>query len=465
MTAGSLRDDHDVRSSIDALVAWIESRMAYTGLPGCAVAIVHDQTLVWAAGLGLADVERRTPVTASTLFRIASITKLFTATALLQLRDAGRLGLDDPLARHLPWFAVRSRHADAPPITIRHLLTHTAGLSRESGSPYWTDGEFPTAAALREALPGLEAVLPPETRWKYSNLALALAGEVVSAVSGEPYADYVRRHVLEPLGMRDTFVATPPRDDPRLATGYGRRLPGSLLRPRAPFSDTQGLIAAANMTTSVTDLACFAMLQFRDGPAGGAQVLRGSTLREMQRVHWLAPDWRSGWGLGFQVEREDGHTYVGHGGALRGFRTRLRIRPADRIAVICFTNADDGDPLTIAQKAFAWVAPSLAARAPADEPRAAPDPGWARYTGRYRSAWADAQVLVVRGRLMLIDPTLPDPLAEPSTLVPVGEHTFRIDTPNGFGAHGELVVFELGGDERVARVKIGDNYAEPVEAW
>jgi CubicO group peptidase (beta-lactamase class C family) len=450
--------DHDLGSRLAALAAWLESRMAYTGLPGCAVAIVHGQTLVWARGFGDADVERKAPVTADTLFRIASITKLFTATAIMQLRDAGRLALDDPLTRHLPWSQVRRRHADAPAITIRHLVTHTAGLPREAGWPYWTDGRFPTPEALRAALPEREPPLAAETRWKYSNLALALAGEVVAAVSGEPYADYVGRHILEPLGMRDTLVATPPADHPRLAVGYGRRLPGAPARARAPLTDTRGLTPAAGMTTSLSDLARFALFQL----GGGAGILRDSTRREMQRVHWLAPDWKTGWGIGFQIDREGDRTYVGHGGALRGYRTRLRLRPDDAIAVICLTNADDGDPLAVAQKAFEWVAPALVPAAPAPP---APDPGWERYAGRYRSDWADAQVLVLGGRLVMIDPSLPDPLAEPSTLVPVAEHTFRIDTRNGFGAHGELVVFELDADGRVARVKVGDNYARPVAAW
>ena len=130
--------------------------------------------------------------TPDTLYRIASITKLFTATSILQLRDAGALQLDDPVTRHLPWFAVPSRHADAPPITIRHLITHTSGLPREGAFPYWTEGEFPTPERLREGLARQEAVIPTETRWKYSNLALALAGEVVATASGESYADTSR---------------------------------------------------------------------------------------------------------------------------------------------------------------------------------------------------------------------------------------------------------------------------------
>jgi CubicO group peptidase (beta-lactamase class C family) len=453
-----------VQSAIGLFAAWLESQRAYAGIPGVSAGIVHDQELVWAAGFGLASLERREPATPATLYRIASITKVFTATALLQLRDAGRLRLDDPVAAHLPWFAIQQPHADAPVITIRHLLTHAAGLPREAGTPYWADGNFPSADELRGSLGRLRTVLPPETRWKYSNLGLALAGEIVAAVSGQPYAAYVRERILEPLGMCDTLVESPAPGHPGLlATGYTRRLPGVERREPVPHTDTRGLTPAANMTTSVRDLARFAMLQFRGGPAGGAQILRGSTLREMHRIHWLEPDWQAGWGLGFHVWRDAGQTLVGHGGRLRGYRTQLLFSPADRVAVIVMTNADDGTPLPWATRAFHWVAPALAA-AVAPIPVAGPDPAWTRYVGRYRSPWGDSEVLLHEGGLVLLDPSQPDPLWSLSRLVPVAEHAFRIETRDGYGSAGELVVFELTGN-RVTRVRIGDNYTYPVADW
>jgi CubicO group peptidase (beta-lactamase class C family) len=460
----TLLDDHDVRSALDLLSAWIDGQMAYSGLPGLSIGVVHDQALVWARGHGWANVERKVPATPETLYRIASITKLFTATAILQLRDARKLALDDPLSAHLPWFAVKSSDPDAPAITIRHLLTHTSGLPREAAFPYWVDGRFPTRDELKARLPEQERVLALETRWKYSNLALTLAGEVVAAASGQPYAEYVHQRILDPLGMRDTHVETPPADHPRLATGYGRRLPPGE-RTTAPTSDLKGITPAGSMTTSVADLARFAMLQLRDGPAGGAQILKGATLREMQRVHWLEPDWEAGWGLGFRIVRQSGQTFVGHGGALRGYRTELRICPADRIAVIVLTNADDGEPVKFVEKAFEWVAPAIRkAAAPPPSP-GAPDPGWSRYVGRYRNPWGDLQVLVLKGELVAIGPALPDPMLAPARLVPTGEHAFRLESKDGFASLGEPVVFELDEAGRVARVRIGENYTFPVESW
>jgi D-alanyl-D-alanine carboxypeptidase len=459
----TLLADAGVRSAIDLLSAWLEAQMAYASFPGVSVAIVHDQELVWAAGFGHADVERGRPATADTLYRIASITKVFTSTAILQLRDAGKLRLDDPLDVHLPWFRIGGTRAEAPPITIRHLLTHTGGLPREAGTPYWTDQDFPTVEEIRARVPQLTAALPTETTWKYSNLGLALAGEVVAAVSGQPYADYISEHILSPLGMKRTFVTTPPADHPDLALGYTRRLPS---RPRvpAPFTDGRAISAAVNMTTCATDLARFAMLHFRDGGVGGAQILRGSTLREMQRVHWLDPDWTAGWGLGLRIARVTGRTLVGHGGSLRGYRTLFQLCPAERLGVIAMTNADDGNPTLVVDKAFYWVAPAIQKLFAPAPPGPAPV-AWQRYTGKYRNAWRDVQVLVVDGRLAYLDPSQPDPMVLAAWLHPVGEHTFRVETRDGFGVNGELVVFELGDDGRVVRVKSGDNYLMPIKEW
>ena len=454
----------DVASNIDLLCAWIESQMAYRGQPGLSIGIIHDQELVWARGFGYANVEKQVAATPTTRYRIASITKLFTSTAILILRDAGRLQLDDPITRHLPWFAVRQRYPDAPPITIRHLLTHTSGLPREAAFPYWTDANFPTPAQLREALARQETVFPTETRWKYSNLALSLAGEIVAAVAGQDYEEFVQERILDPLGMTETRVRSPQPDDPELAVGYGRRMPGGGRGVR-PFTDSRGITPAANMATSVADLAKFAMLQFRDRPAGGHQILRGSTLREMQRVHWLDPDWKMGWGLGFRFTRERYVTYVGHSGKVPGYRTQLLICPTTRIAVIVLSNADDCDPLACAERAFRWVAPALVTRAaPKPEPEA-PDPGWQRYAGKYRDAWGDSQVLVHQGKLVIIDPASPDPLQGLGTLTPVAEHTFLHETDDGYSAPGELAVFELGDDNKVERLKLGENYRYRVATW
>ncbi len=267
---GSIAENPEVKSGIDLFCAWVDSQMSYAGLPGVAAGVVYDQELVWARGFGCADLERSIPVTSKTLFRIASITKLFTSTAIMILRDAGKLKLDDPVNKFLPWFQIQNSFPEAPVITIQHLLTHTSGIPREADFPYWTTADFPTIEEIRNTIGNQKTILPTETKWKYSNLALSLAGEIVAAVSQRSYTDFVEENILQPLQMDGTYVRTLPQDHPLLATGYGRRMP-DLKRAIRPFGDCKGISAAANMASSVEDLAKFAMLQFRDGTAGGKE--------------------------------------------------------------------------------------------------------------------------------------------------------------------------------------------------
>ncbi len=454
----------EVSTSLDLFSAWAEAQMAYRGQPGLSVGIVYDQTLLWHKGFGYADVEQETPATASTLYRIASITKLFTGTAIMQLRDEGLLQLDDAVQAHLPWFHIQNSHVDTPTVTIRHLLSHAAGLPREAAFPYWSTNDFPSLEAVQEALPDQALAIPTASDWKYSNLGLTLAGEIVAAASQMPYFDYVREKILQPLGMSNTFVETVPADHGLLATGYGRRLPDGT-RALAPHTDCRAIAPAANMASNVEDLAKFAMLQFRSGPRAGAQILAGSSLREMHRVQWLNDDWSAGRGLGFYIYRLNERALVGHGGALQGYRTNMQIDPKDKVAVIVLTNADDGQPLNYVEKAFEWVVPAIV-KAAAPEPEAteaAPD--WQRYLGRYRSPWGDSQVLIYNDELVILDPSSADPLAGMIKLQPVADHTFRMETKERFGSTGELARFELDEAGQVVRLHVGNSYTTPIAEW
>lgn len=451
-----------VAASIDLLSAWIEAQMAYQYQPGLSIGLISGQHLFWSKGFGYADTENQTPATPETIYRIASITKLFTSTAVMQLRDQGKLQLDDPVSKHLPWFNMKGSYPESPVITIRHLLTHTGGLPREVDFPYWDDGNFPDRAQIQARLSEQETTLPTETEWKYSNLALTLAGEVVAAVSGEEYETYVREHILQPLSMGNSYIETIEPDHPLLATGYSRRLPEKN-REIAPFTDCRGITPAANMASNVNDLAQFAL--FHLGTAHADSILRASSRREMQRVHWLNEDWTAGRGLGFYVWRFEGHTLAGHGGALRGYRTDLQICPAAKFGVVVLTNADDGNPLQYTQKAIQWVLPAVQKATERDAEKSEQQAAWQSYVGRYRNAWGDLQVMILEGKLVAINPSLADPKAGQATLTPVSPHTFKIETKENFSTHGELAVFELDETGKVQRLKLGSTYTYPIEAW
>src|SRR5438034_3355369 len=452
----------EVAAALTVLDSWIAAPVAQREQPGLSIGVVYDQELIWAKGHAVADLERRLPATPSTIYRIASISKLFTATAIMQLRDGGKLRLDDPVSDRLPWFSIKKNDESGPAITVRHLVTHTSGLPREVDGVNWSDLRFPSREDMVRVLPGQETVFPPDTEWKYSNLAVSLAGEIVAEVSGEPWPQYVERQILRPLGMAATRVV-PERGMPGLAVGYGRRVPGRG-RDVEPFVDIGAESPAGNLASSVEDLAKFVSLQLRDGPAGGRQILRGSTLREMHRVQWLRPDWQSGWGLGFSVRRAGDEVRIGHGGSLPGQRTQIEIAPAQKLGVIVLTNANDGDPFRYNDQAFVLLNPAVAkAVAPPDTPKVA-DAAWQQYVGRYAWKFAEMQIQILNGELTLIVPEADNPWDGRLILKPVRAHTFRMVAPGfTYGPIGELLTFEMDGKGKVARVRTPNSYWLPIE--
>ena len=459
----SILDNPEISANIRLFEKWVESQMEYYNLPGLSMGIVYDQTLVWKKGFGYADVEKKVPMTPGTIFRLASITKLFTSTAIMQLRDAGKLRLDDPIEKHLPWFKIKNRFPDEPPITIWQILTHTSGLPREAAFPYWTDHKFPTMEQIRKALPNQETIFPPETKWKYSNLAMALLGEIVVAVSGEKYDHCIVNHILKPLAMNNTSVFLTDEQLKTLATGYGIRLPDGR-REVMPFTDSKGLTPAANMSSNIEDMAKFIMLQFRESnTVSEKQILKGGTLREMHRVHWLRPNWKSGWGLGFSIRQYGSRTLVGHGGWVGGYRSQIYFCPDEKIGVVVFSNAEDGSPSKFARKIFDMIVPAIlkAVKPAAEKPEF--NPQWEKFVGKYEDPWHwVTEIMILNNQLVMYGFNYPpndDPEGSLVELTPEGKNTFRMAGENG---NGELVVFELGEDGRVKRVKTGENYLFPV---
>ena len=445
-------EDPDVQAQVGLFSAWLDGQLEIRGLPGVVVGVVAGDDLVWAEGFGFADIAAERPMETDTRFRMASHSKLFTATAIMQLREEGRLRLDDPVTDYLPWFTFQAAAADDPPVTIEHLLTHSSGLPREAG-PHWTEWDFPTADEVRALMPEREAPFSPEVRWKYSNLAYTVAGMVVEEVSGSSWADYLQVNIFDPLGMTASSVDEP---DPLMATGYGSRMPDGS-REVIPFVDARGMAAATGLTSTVEDMARFVSAQFREGPRGGERLLSTASLREMHRVRMLESTWTRGQGIGFSVQRVDGEIYIGHGGGYPGYTTQTIIHPDSRVGVIVLTNTNDSNPGQIATELMETVGGAVA-EATAEEPDAvAWDPAWERFAGVYRSRWGTTRVLVMNERLVTMNPWASS-LGDPVELEPLGDGTFRMVAPTGGGPVGEIVRF-VEENGVVIRMVTGDTYS------
>jgi CubicO group peptidase (beta-lactamase class C family) len=336
---------------------YLHVRRAASRATGAAMGIVLDGELVYAGFVGLRDAERHDPVGVDTVFRIASLTKSFTAMAALKLRDEGKLELDAPLAEYLPELRLVGLAADAPPPTVRQLLTMTSGLPYDDE---WGAVTLGLDAAAFDALLGRGVVLSsaPGERHAYSNLGYALLGRVIAAVSGEAYRDYVREQLLEPLGMRATVWEAADVPPERLATGY-RRERDALLAAERP-SDGE-FAAAGGLYTSVRDYARYMALQLSAyPPRPGAETgpVRRSTLREMhagQRAfRWSdqvpivrhMPDGRlalsaPSYGLGWVQQTTCAYDgIVQHGGFEPGYFASVRLLPREALGVVVFSTTE-----------------------------------------------------------------------------------------------------------------------------
>ena len=326
---------------------------------GLGVGVVRGGSLESFQGHGVADIASRTPIAEDTVFRIGSITKTLTAIAVMQLCEQGLIDLDTPANNYLRAYRLIPAHASFRPPTVRHLLTHSAGIAEvqhfldllhpEAG-PF--EGRPPILSVrVGEPLPslaeyyggGLRVVAQPGTAFAYSNHGFATLGQIVEDVSEMPLERYFRQRIFEPLGMADTDLVRSDRVASHLATGYvlGRR--GAQVVP-----DRDWIGAGAGGIYSTTrDIARFAAAVMGGGANEHGSVLQPATLATMFEPHYRPDPRVPGWGLGFFSGQAGGHLVVGHDGILPGFNSTLLVAPDDGVAIVAFTNGSKG--------AFVWM--------------------------------------------------------------------------------------------------------------
>lgn len=431
-------------------------------LPGAAVGIVVDDGLAWSYAVGTTRLGAGAPIDGRTLFRIASITKTFTATAIVQLRDAGRLRLDDPVVRYLPEVAaMRSPHGPIEEVTLRRLLTHTAGMPIDVPAPleaemYPFEG-YEIGSILR-SIDGLRPFAAPGTIHQYSNVGFQLLGEVVARVSGMSWEAYLAERVTGPLGMHATVLAPAGELAGRAAQGYQAYDHDDRLVPARDL-DSQALRALGGLWSSVEDLARWVVAQL--GPYGpepsGSAILGAASLVEMHRQNVVANDaWTESRGLGWGGDRHGDLVTIGHGGGLPGFITDVAMVLPERIAAIVLLNGN-GRAHLLGVELLQAVRPVVARARErlAAVPGTAPAPeAWAALTGTYRDPDRanSYRVLVERGTLRI------------AANGRAGDRLTPTDTADRFEAAGPdgssrgYVTFVRDGAGRVARL-VFDGYA------
>ena len=323
--------------------------------PGIAFAVVVDGQLIYAGNHGYTDIDKKIPVTSQSLFRIASMSKSFTAMAILKLRDAGKLQLDDPAYMYIPELKnVKYPTADAPPITVRHLLTHSGGFPEDNpwGDRQLADSDKDLMEFLAKQVSFSNS---PGVAFEYSNLGFALLGKIITNVSGQRFQDYIREQIWKPLGMEKSEWEYGNVDPARLAHGY-RWLNNKWNEEELLHDAPDGSWGAmGSMITSIEEFAKYMALHLNAWPASNAEdngPVKRSSVREMHHPWYFNalvpamryPDGRIcaaagayNYGLGW-LRDCDGKTYIGHSGGLPGFGSQWRIMPDYGIGVVAFAN-------------------------------------------------------------------------------------------------------------------------------
>ena len=426
---------------------------------GAAAGVVHGDELAWSGGAGFADLAARRPSGPDVLYRIASITKTFTGTAILRLRDEGKLDLDDQVIKWIPELAGSASPETIGRVTIRRLLSHESGLV---GEPPGTDFMAETPVYEGDVARSLERVaeiftaVPPNTQLKYCNLGYQLLGEIVSRVSEMPYPRYVAERILAPLEMSSTgFEPLGPALAERRAVGYaGRAFSDELsVAPSMPPVWAEG-----GLWSTVTDLGRWLSFQLaahpgsadRDGEQADSPVLSAATRREMHKPRYLSDEeWSTAWGVSWYAVRKDDVTWIQHSGGLPGWVSNACFDRTSRVGAIVLVNGSADAPalaMALGAKAreLAQAATPLLVPPPPTPVDMRPLLGLyapADMSELIRVEWRDGKLVIVQG-----DDTVP---LEP------GRETGSFVVAPGFRPSGEPLVFRRRPDGTVTGMLTG----------
>ena len=342
LTFGNIQPHKSISTSgsnLDLLLDPIfEQQMTKLHIPGAVIAIVKDGKVVFTKGYGYADVEKKTSVVPNkTIFRIGSITKVFTATAVMQLADSGKISLQDDINKYLKGFQVPTTFPQ--PITFANLLTHTSGL--DEITPGRRTSDRTKVVPLDEFLKTrLVRILPPGQIISYSTYNAAPGGLLVEQISGTPFKNYLRQHIFEPLGMNHTSITdVRPEYKQDLATGY--EYDGKNYQ-KLPFQ-WFNTYPASDINSTATDMARFMIANLAGGALKGKRILSPRAVAEMQATHFRNHPRLPGWAYGYYEGYQNGRRFVEHGGSMDdGYSALLTMLPQEKFGLFVACNTETG---------------------------------------------------------------------------------------------------------------------------
>lgn len=320
---------------------YIEQTRVEHCIPSIAVGIVSNGELAWFHSCGETQLGNGNPLHEHSTFRVASNTKTFTAATLMIMQEASMLSLDDPLLLHIPEFTAANPSAgNLEDVTLKRLSTHYSGLPTEHPATDWDAPRFPHMQEMIERIDEVETVIPPDSQWKYSNMAYGFLGEVIARLSGKTFQQFIRSELLEPLGMTGTTFNPEDVSEANRVTGYSPPSPEQDELRTAPYANLNGLDSAGQLITTVSDLAKWLAFHMRDTQEAdkNSQLLSAHSMRELMHPAYINEKWSTGQCIGWRATRHGENVYLGHGGGIHGFGTQTIFHRPSQIGVIVLTN-------------------------------------------------------------------------------------------------------------------------------
>lgn len=440
--------------------SWLKLRYEREDIPGYTVAIAHKGKLVFNNSYGYADLEHKAKLTPEHLFRIASHSKTFTATAIMQLQEQGKLRIDDYVVDYLPWL---KNHRDKrwQKITVRQLMSHGAGIIRDGlNADYWQLGRpFPDAAQLKQDILDADVIIDNNTKVKYSNYGYSLLGIIIEEVSGQPYNTFVTQNIVDALGLQHTGPEYTPAIENKLVAGYSRP---DIAKKRLPIDhvSTHAMAAATGFYATAADLCTYFAAQF----VGSGKLLDDESKKEMQRVQWHlnvpSQDNHEDYGLGMDIEFVGNRRTIGHGGSFPGHSTKTLADTKDELVVVALTNCINGPASSIGKSIFGIIDYFQQ-----NTPTSKPKHDVSHLAGRYMNLWSITDIVVTGDKVVAIYPNAwYKPFGTPETLEYVSPNTLKSVNTDSYDGEGELVTFEIQ-DGKVALLRYNGTTMWPEAEW
>lgn len=423
-----------LQSAADYIDTWLELNFDNSRIPAMQIAVMHNNELIYSRSFGYADLKTKTTLKKDHIFRIASHSKTFTSTAIMQLVESGKLNLDDRVSQHVSWFK-SAKDKRVSQVTVRQLLNHTAGIIRDgTNSDFWQIlRPFPNDNELKEFIADSKLIYDADERFKYSNFAFGYLGTVVEAVSGVPYREYVNKNIVERLGLQSTGPDLDDKAKKYLTSGYGIEL---FNQKRHCFEhiDTQALSSATGFYSTAEDVCKYFAAHF----LGNDTLLSDKSKRQMQHGYWKA-DKNERYGLGLVNYKKKGWTIYGHSGGFPGFITNTQFDAKRKLVVSVLTNAYDGPAKKVCSSliniidTFQQDTDHIKSKV-ADH---------SKFAGRFYSTWGPTDIVCVGKKLFAIDPLWWTEFDDAEELTVINETTLKIEKANNYSSPGETITFDF----------------------